>query len=109
MATVTGYTAARMKEIEDSTVVGGHIDSFGNLILETRDGQYLLGGHVAGETGAKGDKGDPGVVDQDTLDDLNDRINDANDAISGMGVMAKAPEDLILLQNSAIFLDDGRV
>ncbi|AWN03349.1 minor tail protein [Microbacterium phage Count] len=109
MATVTGYTAARMKQIEDATVVGGHIDAFGNLILETRDGQYLLGGHVSGEAGEKGDKGDPGVVDQETLDDINDRIDDNKTKIDEFGVTPKAPTNVILLQNSAGFLEDGRV
>lgn len=109
MATVTGYTAARMKQIEDATVVGGHIDAFGNLILETRDGQYLLGGHVSGEAGEKGDKGDPGVVDQETLDDINNRIDDNTNKIDEFGVTPKAPTNVILLQNSAGFLEDGRV
>lgn len=109
MATVTGYTAARMKQIEDATVVGGHIDAFGNLILETRDGQYLLGGHVSGEAGEKGDKGDPGVVDQETLDDINGRIDDNTNKIDEFGVTPKAPTNVILLQNSAGFLEDGRV
>lgn len=109
MVAATSYTAARMKQIEDATVVGGHIDSFGNLILERHDGQYVLGGHVAGEPGAPGEKGDPGVVDQEILDDINNKIDDNTNAIEELGVSPKAPTNLILLENTSGFLEDGRV
>jgi hypothetical protein len=98
-----------MKEIEDATIVGGHVDAFGNLILETRDGQYLLGGHVAGQPGDPGAPGSPGVVDQETLDDINDRIDDNKTDIINMGVEAKTPTNLVVLTNAAGFQPDGSV
>lgn len=41
MATVTGFTAERMLEIENTTVVDAHIDGSGHFILETRDGTMI--------------------------------------------------------------------
>lgn len=66
MATVTGYTAQRMKVIEDTTVVDGHI-SGNDLILVTRgtDVADITAGDVRGP---KGDKGDVGEVSQAELD-----------------------------------------
>lgn len=49
MATVTGYTADRMKQIEDETVVMGEVDAGGNLVLTTRAGVQIDAGHVRGE------------------------------------------------------------
>lgn len=46
MATVTGYTAAKMDEIVDSTVIGGHVDASGDLILELHDGGEVNGGSI---------------------------------------------------------------
>src|SRR5690606_26799543 len=46
MATITGYTAQRMKEIEDSTVVGGEVDENTHLILVTRDGTQIDAGSL---------------------------------------------------------------
>jgi hypothetical protein len=53
MATVTGYTAARMKAIEDTTVVDGEIVG-DNLILARRDGVTINAGNVRGATGEPG-------------------------------------------------------
>lgn len=55
MATVTGYTAAKMNEIANSTVVGGFVDIHGRLLLTTRGGDELDAGSVVGP------KGDPGI------------------------------------------------
>lgn len=55
MGTVTGFTAERMLEIENSTVVDGDIIG-DNLILLRRDGGQIDAGVV------KGDKGDVGPV-----------------------------------------------
>ena len=109
MATVTGYTAARMKQIEDATVIGGHVNENGDLILERFDGQYLTGGHVAGSDGAPGTQGPPGVADQEVLDDIYENINDNKDKIEEVTLTPKAPTNLILVQNSASFQSDGRV
>lgn len=61
MATVTGFTAARMLEIENSTVVGGKVVN-DHLMLATRGGVQLDAGAVKGAKGDKGDsvKGDKG-------------------------------------------------
>jgi microcystin-dependent protein len=56
MATVTGYTAERMKEIEDSTVVDGEV-SGDDLILLTRDGTEINAGNVRGPQGIQGPSG----------------------------------------------------
>lgn len=45
--TITGYTAARMKTIEDSAIVGGAVVA-GDLILTRRDGGTLDAGPVMG-------------------------------------------------------------
>lgn len=58
MAQVTAFTAERMKEIEDTTVVGGLVDVNGNLLLSTREGALIDAGYVKG---GKGDKGEDGV------------------------------------------------
>lgn len=49
MATVTGFTAERMLEIENSTIVDGYVDDSGELVLKTREGIEIPAGHVRGE------------------------------------------------------------
>lgn len=53
MVTVTGLTAERMQEMEDATVVSGHV-SGSNLILVTNDGTEIDAGIVAGPVGPAG-------------------------------------------------------
>jgi hypothetical protein len=53
MATVTGYTAAHMLEIENSTIVDGNI-SGSDLILVTRGGTQINAGNVRGPQGIQG-------------------------------------------------------
>lgn len=67
MATVTGYEAPFMDEIANSTVVDGHVDENGILILETRGGSFINAGNVKGQDGEPGGKGDPG---EDGIDQL---------------------------------------
>lgn len=57
MATVTGYTAARMKEIEDSAIVDGDVVD-GDLILTRFDGATINAGSVIGPTGPQGPVGE---------------------------------------------------
>lgn len=57
MATVTGYTAARMQEIEDSAIISGTILG-DNLILITRDGTEINAGNVRGPQGIEGPIGE---------------------------------------------------
>jgi microcystin-dependent protein len=58
MATVTAFTAARMLEIEASSVTGGLVDPQGNLLLSTRGGDEINAGDVRGPEGV----GPPGTV-----------------------------------------------
>lgn len=51
---VTGFTAARSQEIEDSAIISGSVNGSGNLILLTRAGTPINAGHVVGPTGANG-------------------------------------------------------
>lgn len=62
MATVTGFTSARMLEIERSCVVSGAVDLNGRLQLSTRGGIAIDAGLV------KGERGDPGIQGPAGLD-----------------------------------------
>lgn len=110
MATITGFTAARMLAIEAATIVGGHVDSQGNLILETRDGQHILGGYVQGTPGAPGVPGRDGIdVDPIMLDDILAEIEKSNQTIAKIGTIAKPVENIQMLTNVATFTPDRRV
>lgn len=61
MATIDVFTAIRSKEIEDTTVVSGSVNTMGNLILATRAGIEIDAGHVKGETGDQGVQGLAGI------------------------------------------------
>lgn len=54
MASITGYTAAKLQEIENAAVVGGSVNGVGNLVLATRGGSQLDAGYVRGLTGDTG-------------------------------------------------------
>lgn len=56
MATITGYTAERMKEIEDLSIVDGVVVG-DNLVLVTRSGQQVNAGSVRGPAGPVGPQG----------------------------------------------------
>ena len=56
MASVTGYTAARMQEIEDQAIVDGSIVG-DNLILERNNGATINAGNVRGPAGPTGPSG----------------------------------------------------
>lgn len=51
MATITGYTAERMKEIEDASIIDGEVNGAGNLILTRYDGTDIDAGSVIGPEG----------------------------------------------------------
>jgi hypothetical protein len=61
MATVTGFTAERMLEIENTTVVNAHLTG-DHLVLETREGTEIDVGSVRGATGPMGPATEVGVV-----------------------------------------------
>lgn len=54
MGSYTGYTAARLKQIEDTTVTTGSVNEMGNLVLGTREGAKIDAGYVRGATGVIG-------------------------------------------------------
>ncbi len=61
MATVTGLTAARMKAIEDASVVDGGV-VMDDLILTKFNGQQIDAGNVRGPIGVTGNDGEPAPV-----------------------------------------------
>ena len=82
MATITVYNSARMKQIEDETIISGHMDG-DDLILETRAGNLINAGDTRGEKGDKGDQGDVSLVQLNSVADIaNAAQNTANSALS---------------------------
>lgn len=77
MATVTGYTAARMKEIEDKAIVDGEVVS-GNLILRPKNyptEPAINAGPVIGPAGPTGPAGAVSELDLDTaIADLDTKL-----------------------------------
>lgn len=61
MATVTVYTADRMKNIEDSSVVSGQVVG-DNLILTKKSGATMNAGNVRGPRGSNGAPGYTSIV-----------------------------------------------
>lgn len=61
MAVITGYTADRMKNIEDTTVTSGSVNASGNLILAQRGGAQIDAGLVKGPQGIQGSQGIQGT------------------------------------------------
>lgn len=92
MATITGFTAARMKQIEDKSVIGGSVNNMGNLILMTRDGGNIDAGHIKGDPGIQGDAGIIGgsATQRDsyfgTPTTVTDQVALANRAVSWFNV-----------------------
>lgn len=70
MATITGYTAARMLAIENETIVDGDVIG-DNLILYRRDGTQIDAGVVVGAAGPPGPGTDPLVFDIDEAGKLS--------------------------------------
>jgi len=70
MAEVTGFTADRMRVIENETVVDGEIQG-DDLVLMTRQGMPINAGNVRGP---KGDQGNPGTPGQ--IQSVNNQIGD---------------------------------
>ncbi len=77
MATVTGYTSARMKAIEDQAVVGGSIVG-DNLILTRYNSATINAGNVRGPQGVQGPDGAVTI--------RNWAATDAQKAVVGNGV-----------------------
>lgn len=68
MATVTGFTAARMLAMEAATVVGGAVNGSGHLILTKHDASTIDAGSVIGPTGS------PGVTQPQLDTFMNDHL-----------------------------------
>jgi len=109
MATVTGFTAERMLEIEDASVIDGEV-RVNNLFLITRGGTEIDAGNVRGPIGntgppvADGNKGDITVSSAGTNWQINaDAVTNAEMAdmaanrIKG-AVVAGNPVDLTAAQ-----------
>lgn len=52
MASVTGFTAERMLEMENDTIISGTVNAEGRLILFKKDGTTVDAGYVVGPQGA---------------------------------------------------------
>jgi len=74
MATVTAFTAERMLEIENNSVVDGDVVG-DDLILTRQGGGTINAGSVRGPTGS------PGVSSGDLTDQLADQMEDIEDLI----------------------------
>lgn len=55
MAIITGYTAEKMNEFNEASVVGGSVNTSGSLILKTRGGKSIDAGNVRGPKGEQAD------------------------------------------------------
>ena len=80
MATVTGYTAERMKQIEDKTVTDGEVQG-DNLILTTRDGTPIDAGNVRGPQGNVGPMGEVSQAELDAV--TGPSTQSGNDIVNG--------------------------
>ena len=92
MATVTGYTAAKIDELMDDQVIDAEVNVGGHLIFTTRGGVPIDAGVVKGATGATGPKGDAGDVASGgyvgTLQDAVDEVKAYAEDTSGKGLVA---------------------
>lgn len=87
MPTVTGYTAAKMQQIEDETVVDGNI--VGNdLILVTRGGPTINAGNVRGPQGIQGLTGEVTTAQMDTA--IDTAVSDAIALVQAAGAVTNA-------------------
>lgn len=59
MATITGFTAERMSEIEGASIIDGIVVG-DNLILTKHNGEQIEAGPVVGPQGPQGETGPPG-------------------------------------------------
>lgn len=102
MAIVTGYTAEKMNEINETTVVSGAVNTAGSLILKTRGGANIDAGRVKGldgKDGAKGDKGDTGTITTAQLDPFVPRWKAGTAYTVGKQVIS--PTNMVMSANVA--------
>lgn len=90
MATVTGYTAARIQAIEDQAIVSGAVIS-GQLVLTRFNGATIQAGSVIGPTGPPGPTGDVSLTQLNTaVSNVEAQISD-----SGRGIVAYSEYNLL--------------
>lgn len=92
MATVTGMTAAAMQVIQDSSVVSGHIDVSGHLILTRYDGSQIDAGTATGAI-------DPDITDIANLTPANDDIIQRKAGVWTNRTMAQLKADLAIVHD----------
>lgn len=110
MATVTVYTAARMKAIEDASIVDGEVVG-DDLILKRYDETLINAGHVRGAKGDQGDKGDPGEITQAVFDGIMGLSPERNFANVRARITGTAPPVGMVISHAAtgniLITDDG--
>lgn len=99
MAKVTGFTAPRMLEIEQASIVDAAIEGEDELIFYTRGGKRIRAGVIRGGTAEWIEEYKP-IVDSniDTVNDLLQQYNDMHDTIGrldrGLGEHDQIFEDM---------------
>jgi hypothetical protein len=94
MATVTGFTAARMLEIENDSIVDGNI-SGNNLILVTRGGTTINAGNVRGPQGIQGVPGPLTTTDADAR-----YLRNNGDTSTGLLIIDRAAAECLRLKHT---------
>lgn len=95
MPTVTVYTAERMQEIEDESIVDGDVVG-DNLILTRHDGGTINAGSVRGPQGVAGPTGDVNITQ---LNEVKDRTPAG---ATMMWLFPTAPDGWIFIEGQAI-------
>lgn len=54
MGSISGFSAARLQVLENSSITSGNVTDDGNLVLQTREGAQINAGYVRGFTGVVG-------------------------------------------------------
>lgn len=95
MAVVTGYTAEKMNQFNNQSVVSGSVNSAGSLILTTRGGTSIDAGNV------KGPKGDTGTITTAQLAPYIPKWKSGTAYTVGTQVISPGPSSQILTCISA--------
>lgn len=100
MASVTGLTASRMKEIEAASVVGGYVDSSGQLVLVNHAGDQIVAGTVEGPQGVPGPPGKDGTSRYTWLKYADTPVSGMSDDPSGKAYIGLAYNKLTPIESS---------
>jgi len=109
MPTVTAFTAARSKQIEDTSIVSGTIAN-GDLLLYQRDGTEINAGNAVGPIGPQGISGPPDDDSVSTvkIQDLavtGDKIGNGTITIANMGLNSVGSANIVNGSIEKIHLD----